>query len=490
MNFQNAKSFASKNKFLLLVFVLTTAFFLVQHYWDLSWDFAAYVINAKYFFHGGDYMEVYRAPLASLLLGPLLIFGKLGEFVYVFFVSVLFLIANTKLSDSLHQKYFYKYNTSKEQLRTIFYILSLNGFVIFHGTLVGTELLALSFFELFLAYFIANKYSGHFLALAVLSRYNFMIFFPLQLFNKKPKKIILNVLLFFAVLLPWLVFNYVKWGNFFTSIVDSYFLNVFSRQDLVQPFNFYDILLSLNWTIPLMIIGIFIALKSFRTNKKQSLIPLLFLTILAVIIYDYATTPFKIARYLFSISLPAAFFSTMAILYLKEKFPKINKLVASFLFLIFIFSIVSVISIYQIKNLDDYGKIYVDASEKIEELNLTHCAIRTSHWIPMYYYTNNAYYLYGVRAAMSDNQAVLIFKNNLASEDHLDEISAESDKTIFENDDLLIVANKNYSSSNCLKRSGWDGPMLPETCEIVDLKIENPSIKNISKKICLAFNKK
>ena len=167
---QKTKLFIKKNPLLTTLFVLSTLFFLVQHYFNFSWDFAAYIINAKYFFYGGNYFEVYRAPMISIILGPLLLLGKLAPYLYVLFVSILFCYSTKKLSDSLFEKYFYKYKIKKQTLNFLFYLFSLNIFVLIFGMVVGTELLALSFFQLFIAYFILNKKYGHFLALAFLSR--------------------------------------------------------------------------------------------------------------------------------------------------------------------------------------------------------------------------------------------------------------------------------------------------------------------------------
>ncbi|MCA9485758.1 MAG: hypothetical protein KC506_02855, partial [Nanoarchaeota archaeon] len=194
------KNFKQKEKnipsIIIITFLIATTFFLLQHHWDLDWDFSSYVINANYHFHGGDYVEIYRAPLASLILGPLLFLGKTGEFFYVVLVSVLFLISNLHLGKTLHSKYFKKFRLTEREFQIIFYLLSLNGFTIYFGTLVGTELLSLAFFELFLSFLLREKYSGQFLALAVLTRYNFLIFAPLMFLNKNIKKILINFALF------------------------------------------------------------------------------------------------------------------------------------------------------------------------------------------------------------------------------------------------------------------------------------------------------
>lgn len=483
------KELTKEDYILYSVFVLATIFFLVQHAWDMNWDFAAYVSNAKYFFYGGDYFEVYRAPLISVILGPLIAFGKSGEFLYVLLVSVLFLVANIKLSDSLYKTYFKKHKIDPKMLRALFYVLSLNGFVLFFGTVVGTELLALSFFELFIAYFIVNKYSGHFLGLAILSRYNFLAFTPLLLINKSIKKIILNIAILLAIISPWLIFNYVRWGNFFTSVVDSYFLNVFSRSGRVEPFSLYDLLLSLNWLTPFVIVGLIVSLVFLFSKKKKErkelYVLILFMAILAMNIYDYASTPFKIERYLFNVSLPAAFFSTIAIIYLKEKFPKWKNVLFKIVLVAFAVSLVILfVAIYNNRTGDD---MYIHAADKIKELNLENCYIRSPQWVPIYYYTENMYYLGSVEETLANNMAALIFKCCPTIDYDFGSEDLQKYNKIFENDEFVIIANPGYSADTCYPREGWDNPMTSQTCQFISSQF--PVMNTTIEKTCLAFNK-
>ena len=99
--FGKIKSFFSKNPLVATLFAIVTIFFLTQHYFDFSWDFAAYIINAKYLFYGGNYFEVYRAPMISLILAPLLFLGKAAPYFYILLVSSLFLYSIKKLSDAI-----------------------------------------------------------------------------------------------------------------------------------------------------------------------------------------------------------------------------------------------------------------------------------------------------------------------------------------------------------------------------------------------------
>src|SRR3989344_6495845 len=84
-------------------FALSTIFYVVQHYRiGISWDFAVYVMNGKFFFGAPGYFELGWAPLASLLLGIFLFMGIYGEYVYIIGVSLMFLYASIRLADALN----------------------------------------------------------------------------------------------------------------------------------------------------------------------------------------------------------------------------------------------------------------------------------------------------------------------------------------------------------------------------------------------------
>ena len=102
-------NFIKENKLLSISFLIVFVFFMLQHSWALGWDFAAYVINARYFFGRGDYAEVLRAPLTSFLLLGEVFFGKVGEYFYLALASILFFIANFKLASLLYIRFFYRY---------------------------------------------------------------------------------------------------------------------------------------------------------------------------------------------------------------------------------------------------------------------------------------------------------------------------------------------------------------------------------------------
>jgi len=481
------KNFILGNLVLFLLFVFSTIFFLIQHYFYLGWDFSAYVLNAEHFFYSGLYFEVYRAPLISLILGLFLFLGKFSESIYILIVSILFLFSTLKLSDSLYQKYFYKYRIKKEQLRAIFYFFSLNPFLLYYGLVEGTELLALSFFELFLAYFILGKTSGHFLGLAFLSRYNFLMFFPLLFLNKDYKKVLRNFFFAFLVIFPWLLYNFFKYGNWLTSIIDSYYLNIFSRQTMIQQFSYSSLLYVSNWLTPFVLVGlILVFFQLFSKNYKQDIkADFLFLLILGFLIYDIYQTPFKVQRYFFNFVLPFAFLSTLSLCYLIDKIEKkyISKMILSLLIIFLISLSVLFVIAYKTNGSDE---VFSSAANDIQKLGLQECKFLSSHWVPLNYYSKNAHYLYDFKSALLNNESLVIFYNDPTIDDTFTKEDLENANVVLKTKDYIIITSVNITNQTCNKKLGSKSPMIVDSCGIIYEK--SSIIRKVLSKFCNFIN--
>ncbi len=486
---EKIKKWILKNKIIILLFVFSTLFFLFQNYTYLGWDFSAYLINAKYFFHGGHYFEVYRAPLISMILGIFLFLGNIARHLYIITISSLFFISVIKLSDALYEKYFNKYDIKKETFAFFLYFFSLSLFSLCYGLTEGTELLGLALFQLFLAYFIKNKYCGHFLGFAFLSRYNFLIFFPFLFVNKNYKKILKNIFLALLVTIPWFLFNYIQWGNLFTSVIDSYYLNMLSRTDSIQPFNFLSLFKPIGWFLPFFLAG-FIPL--FKKIKRKSFseykFELLFLIILLISIYEVYSIPFKVSRYMFNMVLPTAFFSTLGTLVIIKKYPKIKKpLIAIFLISFFI-SIIYLGSYFYI-GMDRYGMFY-ESSQKIKELGIENCKIFSPHWVPVNYYSGNVYYLsLNLSSIVKNNKIALIFQNHKTMDDTFRMNEIDNYPHIFKSEKFLFIANKSITNQTCVQKHNFDSPMVKQPCKILSKRFEKLKLDNFTEKICLLLNK-
>lgn len=488
-----------KNNFLIvLLFLISTSFFIIQHLKFFSWDFVAYVLNAKYLFYNGIYFELYRTPIPSLLLAIFLIFNKFGEYIYIIFISSLFLYSNIKLSDVLFQNK-YKEKKDLQKARLIFYFFSLSMFVIYYALSAGTELLSLALFETFIAFFISNRNSGHLLALATLSRYNFITFFPLLLLNRNYKKIIKNILLFFLICFPWFLFNYIEYGNWFASIVDSYALNIFNRDYIHQPFNFYSLIKVIGFFIPFFISGIFISFKQvYDSNKKiskENLSHVLFIFIFLVTTFDFIKIPVKDERYLFNLSLPIAYFSSLFLLYIKDKIKKIDKFLNVLLIIVFIISfLISALLIYNSAKIYEeinYKNQIYDASIQIKTLGIQECKILSPHWVPMHYLSGNVYPLggYSIHERIKEKEIILIFKNYPTIDDGFNKNSLSLYPKLFENNDFVFIADNDINSTNCAKKIKYDFPYTKNHCIITSKVFERFIPYDYSLNICKTLNK-
>ncbi len=339
-----------------LFFALSTAFLIYQHTTGISWDFSVYVLNAQYIFSGGNYIEWYRSPLPSILIFILSPFGYLtAEYLYISMVSMLHLYACLKFAER------FKLN------RAIFYVLSLSVFILFRGMLVGSELLSLSLLMLFLTH-IDNRKSGMFLGLAFLARYSNIIFLPLLFmkdWRKDWKKIVTSLVLFLLVLSPWLVYNQVQTGSPFTSVFNSYALNVYFRKDyMFEPPNPIDFLVAINFLTPLLLLGI---LKNM-TLKKEDILMFLVLLLSA---FSYMNLPHKEARYLIALVIPAVYFS---MIWLKDS--KYRNVI--------VFVIVA-LNVFSVALFLPHAYLEKDASYRKVVERMDDCGAKSNAWVPLTY---------------------------------------------------------------------------------------------------------
>jgi len=338
-----------KNKIIFIVFLFSTLFFLWQHSTGFSWDFAVYVLNARYLAGDGYYFEWVRQPLPSFILLLLSFLGWfLAEYAYIIIVSLIYLYSSMKFAE--------KFRVDK----TLFYTFSMNAYVLIFGLKFGTELLSLALLQLFVAY-LSRKRAGIFGGLSLLSRYSNLNFLVLILLQRNLKKIIVSFLLLLLAVSPWLYFNFIKTGSPFTSIRDSYLLNVVFRQldGYVNEFNFFDILFAFNLLLPLAVFGLF-----QKMEKKDYLL----LTFFVIAVVSYALIPFKEERYLFPITLPAAYFASKG----AEKLGK-EKIVSAFV-------VLSLVLLFMLLPLARNEPPYFYQNVKYD------CAVQSNAWMPLNYY--------------------------------------------------------------------------------------------------------
>lgn len=484
----NLVIFSQKNPLLLILLALSTFYFVYQHIINFNWDFAAYVLNARYMFYGGNYFELYRAPLTYFLLAPLVVFGVAGESIYIFLVSILFLYGNVKLSDAIFSK---SAKISREHIRFIFYFFSMGGFVLAFGFLTGSELLNLALLELFLAYVLSGKISGHFLGLAFLARYNSIMFFPIMFFYKDYKKIVKNILLFLGVIFPWFLYNFLVYGNWFASFIDSYTLNIHLRDYLFQNFHVSMLYALINWFVVFLIIGLayssYILFRKWNLSRDKFVIGL-FLIVGILVFYEFSHIPLKFVRYLFNLSLVVAFFSSLGVIFLIKRFNKYKKIIIALLMLSFIITFAGMVN--EAHKNQVYNIPFEQAAEDIFALNITECEILSPHWVPMNYITGNVRPLgrNDLSTSIKSNKAALIFTGVSTIDDLFNMNKLDDYPHLIKRDRYVILANGNLSNTNCIKAKHYSERVTNSPCVIVGEKMEEYHLGGISRKICEVIN--
>lgn len=479
-------NFMKNNLPLVILFIIATTFFIYQRATITSWDFSSYILNAKYLFFQGEYFETIRPPLPSILLGVFLLIGVLGEYIYIIFVSSLFLYSSIKLSSFLTK--------NKAELNFnnfLFYTLALGVSFLWNGMREGSELLALSFLYLTIYFLLSKKNMGIPLALSFLSRYNMLLFFPLILINKSIKSIIKNIITFILIISPWLIYNYVKFGNAFTSIIDAYANNVLLRSYLFSPFQIQDLLLAIGTFSPLIILGLVISIINFIKTKehkiKNNLITILFLILGIIILLDFSSIPLKEFRYLFNLILPATYFAWIGTKYLIKRM-NLNENAIKIIIILFILIISLSLVAYNSHTITE-SPVYKEASNKIIELNLKDCKIYSPHWVPLAYYLGNVHPLTTLQEVISENAITIIFPESSTLDDSFSQEELDSSNKIYSTRDFMIIGNADINSENCVKKEVYVKPYVQNPCEIITLKFNSQILKKIANKTCYLFDR-
>ncbi len=248
------KFFLLKYKWLFVFFV---PFFILQTYYIslLPWDSIPYVFAGKWFCGEQTYFEFIRPPLPGVInclfgaqLFSIIISTALACFLYLASIILIY---------------------EKEKNLMDQFTLGLFAFLappILFFSNFGSDLFALSFLLLGLG--VASSWKkGLFFALASLSRYNFLVFVIVFLWQlrKKPKEILNFLVVAVVVWVPWLVFNFLYTGDPLFSLNETIYLNVLNK-GLNAPLNFEQILVIGLFVLSIFVAGIVNRLKDSKNH--------------------------------------------------------------------------------------------------------------------------------------------------------------------------------------------------------------------------------
>lgn len=476
--------------------LLTAA--ILRYAWTLPWDFCAYSLNARYWFWGGLYFETYRPPVVPAILTCFQGFGDFAPYLYAVFVCAVFIGANVRLSDEAVQPTF---QTEKQPTRIIFLFLSLSAFVLLYSFRAGAELLSLAFLEFFLVAFFRNKPGGHWLALAFLTRYNMLVFAPLAFFYLDWRKILLSGLGFVVPVFAWLLYNFIAYGNWFTSIVDSYALNVLSKEraaDALSLSPFWEVG-GIFW-LPVAI-GMLVAAKKLMVDPQYDPYDKQFVwtltwpdknriwwmsVVTALVLYSYIGLPNKDARFLFNLSLPIAFFGSLGMIWFCRNIPneKLWRRVIVVLTVIFLVSTGN--KLYQYRGFDEPFRA---AAKDIETNHWTNAAIVTPYWSHIHYLSGTGYPLKGtISDAIAANRIVLIFKGReyITADDKFLMAELSQYPVLKETDDYVFLGKRDVVPAT---KMVYNFPYRNDACKIIARRMARYNLGGWTRWLCDCVNK-
>ncbi|MFP4116571.1 MAG: hypothetical protein ACLFQ8_00615 [Candidatus Aenigmatarchaeota archaeon] len=403
---EELKGWISENRYLLLIWIASTLFFLYQQSTGLSWDFAVYEMNAEYLCCDGHYFEWARPPFAPLLMilssAFTLFTWNYAGYVYVVIVSAIFGFGSVKFADEFGVD------------RRLFYALILSPFVLNMGLMAGTELLTLGLLMFFLSY-IKDIKGAVFMGLAGLSRYPAFIFFPLVLFQKNWKKILASLLVIGLVVSPWLLYNEMKRDDPIYSLENSYALNVEQRHDTVDEPGLMDFLLPIGYYLPLLFLGAYFKWKENWGEKDWIIV-----AFTALAVFSYLRTPHKEPRYLFNLILPAAYFSYHS---LRDRHEKI---------FIVVLAVNLVLAGAFFVPLGEYA----DMGEAVQATG--NCMATSNLWVPMNYHGKPTEPIStNISESLEQGNRVVLFKHASNYETYLNRI--DSEQPIIEETEIYTV---------------------------------------------------
>jgi hypothetical protein len=282
----------------------------------------------------------------------------------------------------------------------------------------------------------------------------------------KLKDLLKNILGFLVIILPWLIYNKIKYENFFASIIQNYAENFLLRTSL--PINWQDLIFNLNYVVIIFIIilAIYIYKKDFKLSKFQK-IALISTSIIALFsLYSFFTFSVTEYRLLMPLSLFFATFASIFAIKISKNQLKIIKII-----LIILFSLTIIFSFF----LQPYNKLNTFSNtekEVLEIIEYKDCLTYSNNWVILNYNGFDAKYLpedkNSIKKILDKNALIIVFNHSSY---------IESLKENYNNNKLFfILGNK----ENCIKNdkkttnyfdycSYFANKVINKTCNLLNI---------------------
>ncbi len=399
---------------MLAAFVATQ---LVTHFAWLSWDFSAFILNARYLFAGGRYYEPFRPPLVPVLLAPEAVIGPAAHVLYIAGVSLLLFYSAARLSRAAFRDRRFRGALDRRSMALVVLVFLLNGFASGYAFSSGSELLWTAFACLFLADLLRGRTSGHWLGLAFLTRANTLAFAPMLLLAR-PRTILKNVGLFAAVSAPWLLWMELRYHNPLAGVADAVIMNILSGRRAAKPVAISHFLLVGGWGLPLAVAGLavaaVVAAQSARARRSLAspriAVPAVFAIFAAIAVRQFTAIPFRTVRYLYPFVIPVAFFAALGAAWLLDRARLDPAFWRPALAAVFLVTMVGVAARARAERRGDDA--FYAAAGDMDALGLSRGRVLSHYWVPMHYLRGNAYPLLpdDLGEAIDRGEVVLVFK--------------------------------------------------------------------------------
>jgi len=350
----------------IVIFIVYLSSFFIQH--DIWWDSAVFLGMGKFLYSSGNVglWESSRPVVQPIMLG---FFWKLGFDAFLL-GKIMVILSSLGI---IFLTYLIAINLFNKEIAFIAsLLLSLSSTFFMFVNILHTEIPSTFFALLGFYFFIKKKYnfSGLFLGIAFMTRFfQIFAFFPLILLlfylvvrKKESYKVLFYFSLFFLIpVVPYLILNYIHYGNPFYPFLLQAFMTKNTGWIFYQPFYFYFInLVKENILSLFSLLGLVFVFK--KPNFKKISIAIVFLFVFV----PYNFVAHKEMRLLIP-ALPFLYILTSyGIIYFVDLFKKKKLSILALLLIIFLLFNVTKLEFNKYEDGLDSFYNYID-NEKIND---------------------------------------------------------------------------------------------------------------------------
>jgi len=290
---------------LILIIILFLSLYLLylNPNADLWWDSSVYIEMGKYIYSSGEngFYEDSRPLIWPLILG---FFWKLGLDA-IFFGKLMVLLFGVGVIILTYLVAYELFNKRIALISSLLLTFSPTFFMFNSMIFAGIPSTFFSLLGIYL--FIRKNYSlaGLFLGIAFMTRFfQILVIIPVYLFfiyliyKKRTtlRKFFISILFFIIPITPFLILNFISYGNPFHSFLLQAWMTKFTGWIFYQPFNFYFLsLIKDNVLVLFSILGIIFIFKNEKSSRF--IVPIVFL----FVFISYNIAQHKEMRFLLSI---------------------------------------------------------------------------------------------------------------------------------------------------------------------------------------------